>query len=79
MKKIDRIRMTDEKTSIMLNGTSPVKINIPFIRRRPAQKRVNLNQTSISNISIRNAKEDKRSIAPSIFTTTIKIGEIWSL
>jgi len=42
VKKIERIRMTEEKTSIMLNGTSPVNMNIPFIRRRPAQKRVNL-------------------------------------
>jgi len=39
VKKIDRIRMTDEKTSIILNGTSPVKINIPFRRRRPAQNK----------------------------------------
>lgn len=73
MKKIDKIRIIEEKISIMLNGTSPVNINIPFNKRRPAQKSKKRSQTFMSNINIRNVREDNKSIIPRIFTIAIKI------
>lgn len=76
---IEMIRIIPEKISIMLNGTSPVNINSPFARSKPAQNIRNLMFTSSPKINIRKAIADAKSIAPSILTTTIKMLKNWSL
>ena len=63
-------KITEEKISITLN-TSPVKTNIPFSSKSPAQKRINCRRTFTPKISIRKASPPAISIAPRIFTKTI--------
>ena len=65
-----RNSIIDENKSIILK-TSPVKINIPFIKRRNAQKSRNCTKTDILNASIRNAIAEVMSIVPRIFTSMI--------
>ncbi len=59
-----------ETMSIMLN-TSPVKTNIPFKSKSPAQKRMNCTKTSAPKASIRNTSPEIKSIAPKILTNAI--------
>ena len=51
---------------------SPVKTNIPFNSRRPAQKRVTCKKGVIPNIRVRKTIAEIKSTAPSILTKTIR-------
>ena len=66
----DNIKITEAKTSIMLN-ISPVKTNIPFKSKSPAQNKINCTKTPAPKASMRNAIPEIKSIAPKIFTKTI--------
>ncbi len=71
MKKIDKIRSIDEDKSIMLNGISPVNINIAFRKSSPDAKRISWKRGLIPNINAKKMKAAIMSIAPSILTNTI--------
>jgi len=71
IKNIEIINIIEEYKSITLK-ISPVSTKKPFIRRRPAQKSKNCVKTPNPKISISKAMAAARSIAPRIFTRTMK-------
>ncbi|MDP3881895.1 MAG: hypothetical protein Q8Q31_03375 [Nanoarchaeota archaeon] len=64
---MDKISKAAEIRSRKLK-TSPVKANMPFRNKSPAQNRVNCKKGCIPNTSIRKAIADTKSIPPKIFT-----------
>ena len=66
-KKIDEIKIVEENRSTPLRR-SPVNMNNPFRKRSPAQNNKILVLASNPKIRVRNAKDDKMSIAPRTFT-----------
>lgn len=71
----ERRRIIAAKRSMTLSGISPVKMNIPFRRRRPAAKSVICRKGEMLKISNKKMNAAMRSIAPRIFTTTIENDE----
>lgn len=67
MKNIAKIRRIDEKRSIMLK-TSPVKTNNPLKNNNPEQKSRRFVKGWKPKISIRNTKDEIKSMPPNTFT-----------
>ena len=64
-------RSIEDKISIPLR-MSPLRMNRPLMKRRPEQKSRNWIEGFDPKTSMRKAKAAARSIAPRIFTRTIK-------
>ena len=75
-KNIESIRTIEENKSTTLR-TSPVMINSPFTKSKPAANNAMGKITFTPKISIKNITAAAKSIAPSIFTKTIIINVIW--
>jgi len=72
VKNIESIKIIEENKSTMLR-TSPVMINNPFTKSKPAANKIIGKITFTPKSSIKNITAAAKSIAPSIFTKTILI------
>lgn len=70
-KKIDKKRISEEKRSILLKTTSPVKINMLLIKRSEAEKIIRIVKGEIPNISDKSIIAAMPSTIPSILTNIL--------